>query len=143
MNHRMVSALLALVGLLISLYLWFWKIGVLGALACGDGACERVQLSPYAYLFGVPVAFFGVAGYLAILVVSLAGVHGAAEARWPTRAITLLSGAGVLFSGYLTWLEAVVIEAWCRWCIASAVVILAIFVAGLVGERQAAERPGG
>jgi uncharacterized membrane protein len=139
----MVSALLALVGLLISAYLWFWKIGALGALACGDGACERVQLSPYAYLLGIPVAFFGVAGYLAILVVGLLGVQDRfATARWPTHAITALAGVGVAFSAYLTYLEAVVIQAWCRWCIVSALIIVAIFVTGLMGEK-AAKRLGG
>lgn len=137
MTHRMVSAALALVGLLISLYLWLWKIGVLGALACGDGACERVQLSPYASVGGIPVALFGVAGYLAILLVSVAGLHGDAARRpWPTSAILGLAGGGVAFSAYLTYLEAAVIHAWCRWCIVSALIITAIFVTAVLGRRR-------
>lgn len=137
----MVSATLALIGLLISLYLWLWKIGLLGALVCGDGACERVQLSPYAQIAGVPVAFFGVVGYLGILIVSLAGLQdGLARRRWPTDAILALAGIGVAFSGYLTYLEAAVIHAWCRWCIVSAIIIVVIFgvaIAGRIGwERQ-------
>jgi uncharacterized membrane protein len=131
----MVSAVLALVGLLVSLYLWLWKIGLLGVLACGDGGCERVQLSPYAQLFGVPVAFLGVLGYAAILVLSLAGLHGRpAASRWPTDALLVLSGAGVAFTGYLTYLEAAVIQAWCRWCLVSAGIITAIFGAAVVGR---------
>jgi len=133
----MVSATLALVGLLISLYLWLWKIGALGLLACGDGACETVQLSPWAQIAGVPVAFFGVVGYLAILVVSLAGLQEPfAQRRWPTDAIVVLAGVGVAFSAYLTYLEAAVIHAWCRWCIVSAVVITAIFATGLAGRTR-------
>jgi uncharacterized membrane protein len=135
----MASAALALVGLLVSLYLWLWKIGAIGVLACGDGACERVQLSPYAQIAGLPVALVGVGGYLAILAVSLTGLQEPfRRRRWPTDAIIALAGIGVAFSAYLTYLEAAVIEAWCRWCIVSAVIIVLILgaaVAGRVGQQ--------
>jgi uncharacterized membrane protein len=133
----MVSAALALVGLLVSLYLWFWKIGALGTLACGDGGCERVQLSPYAQIAGIPVAFVGVVGYLAVLVVSLAGLQEPfLRRRWPTDAIAVLAGIGVAFSAYLTYLEAAVIQAWCRWCMVSAVIITLILGAACVGRMR-------
>ena len=132
----MVSATLALVGLLVSLYLWLWKIGALGVLACGDGGCERVQLSPYAQIAGIPVAFLGVVGYLAILAVSLAGLQEPFRyRRWPTDAVVILAGCGVLFTGYLTYLEAAVIHAWCRWCLVSAGIIVAILAAGIAGQK--------
>lgn len=141
MTHRMVVATLALVGLLVALYLWLWKIGVLGVLACGDGGCEAVQLSPYAELFGMPVALFGVLGYLAIFALGLAGVQAPLAARrWPTTGLVLLAAMGLAFTGYLTYLEASVIHAWCRWCIVSAAIIAAIFgvaVAGWLGQRPA------
>lgn len=132
----MVTATLALVGLLVALYLWLWKIGALGTLACGTGGCETVQLSPYGNLFGLPVAFYGVVGYAALLAVSLWGLG----ARWidrpePTVALVALSGGGVGFTAYLTYLEAFVIGAWCRWCLVSAAIITAILVASVVGMR--------
>jgi len=137
----MVSAALALVGLLVSLYLWLWKIGVLGALACGDGGCERVQLSPYAQVAGIPVALLGVVGYLAIFAVSLAGLQDPfIRRRWPTDAVVLLAGIGVAFSGYLTYLEAAVIHAWCRWCLVSVVIIVTIFGAALAGRIAESRR---
>jgi len=133
----MVAATLGLVGLLMSLYLWLWKIGALGALACGDGGCEAVQLSPYAYVVGVPVALLGVVGYLAILVVALAGLQPRfAAARWPTDLLLALAAAGVAFSAYLTYLEAAVIHAWCRWCLGSATIIAAILVTVLAGRLR-------
>ena len=48
-------------------------------------------------------------------------------------AFLLFAGAllGVLFSAYLTYLEAMVIQAWCRYCVASAILITVIFVATL------------
>ncbi|NIR45309.1 MAG: hypothetical protein GWM93_13890, partial [Gemmatimonadetes bacterium] len=36
----------------------------------------------------------------------------------------------------LTYLEAAVIEAWCRWCLVSAGIITAIFVTSLLGLRE-------
>ena len=137
----MVSAALALVGLLVSLYLWLWKIGALGALVCGDGGCERVQLSPYAQIGGIPVAFLGVVGYLAILAVSLAGLQEPfRHRRWPTDTIVILAAGGVAFSGYLTYLEAAVIHAWCRWCLVSAGIIVTILGASLAGRIAESRR---
>lgn len=135
----MVIATLSLAGFFVALYLWFWKIGFLGSLACGAGGCETVQLSEHAELFGLPVALYGVGGYLALFLVSVAGVQPRwAASRAPTRLLLVLAAAGVAFTAYLTYLEAAVIHAWCRWCLVSAGIILAIFVAALVGFRELA-----
>ncbi len=135
----MVSAVAALVGFFVSLYLWLWHLGLMGSLACGTGGCEVVQTSRYAMIGGVPVALVGMVGYAAMLGVSLAGLHG----RWatspgPTRLLAALAGIGVVFSGYLTYLEAEVIHAWCRWCVGSAIIVTTIFVTALVGLRPLA-----
>lgn|SRR5574341_2648616 len=138
----MVTATLALAGFFVSLYLWLWKLRLVGSLACGPGGgCEYVQTSPYAVILGLPVAFFGVIGYLALLIVSLLGL----QPRWalrrePTVALAVLSGLGVSFTAYLTYLEAAVIHAWCRWCLVSAGIIAGIFLASLVGLRQREQR---
>lgn len=139
MKYRMATALLGLVGFFMSLYLWLWKMGYLGTLACGDGGCETVQLSEYGDFFGVPVAFWGMVAYGAITGVSLAGL----QPRWlnrrqPAVLLAVLAGAGVLFSAYLTYLEAAVIHAWCRWCIGSAVLICVIFAVSVLGLRRRA-----
>ena len=131
----MVAATLALAGFFVSLYLWLWKLGLVGSLSCGPGGgCESVQTSPYAVILGIPVAFYGVAGYLVVLIVSLVGLQPRwAQRREPTLALAALSGVAVLFTAYLTYLEAAVIHAWCRWCLVSAGIITAIFVASLAG----------
>ena len=36
MTHRMAIAALSVIGFFISLYLWLWKVGFLGSLACGE-----------------------------------------------------------------------------------------------------------
>lgn len=138
----MVVATLALAGLFVALYLWLWKLGVVGSLVCGPGgSCEYVQSSPQSVLLGVPVALYGVVGYLALFAIGLAGVQPRwAERTAPTILLAILSGVGVLFSAYLTYLEADVLHAWCRWCLGSAGIISAIFVTSLVGLRGAPRR---
>lgn len=132
MRHRQAIALLALIGLLIASYLALHRLGVIGSLQCGSGACETVQTSTYAVFLGVPVAFYGVAGYVALLVVSLVGLQPAFVARrGPTLLLAAMAGLGLAFTLYLTYVELFVIHAICRWCVASAVVIAAITVVAL------------
>lgn len=139
MLHRMGIAALALVGLLISVYLLLYQLGFAAPLACGaGGGCERVQASQWALMLGLPVAAYGVGGYLVLLGVALLGLQDPwRERREPTRWLAWLSGAGVLFSLYLTYLELFVIRSICRWCVASAVIIAAILVVSVTGLSAA------
>jgi uncharacterized membrane protein len=134
----MVVATLALLGVLLSTYLTMYHYGLVGPLVCGASeSCEKVQLSRYAMFLGVPVAVLGLGGYAALLGLALAGLDGRfAEGPRITRALAVISGVGVAFSIYLTYLELFRIHAICKWCVGSAVVITAIFVASLVGLRQ-------
>lgn len=144
--NRMAIAVLALVGALVASYLLLHNLGLTGPVACGIGDCATVQNSRYARIAGIPVSALGLAGYLALVVLALLGLRpGLARARWIS--VLLLGGAlaGVLFSAYLTFLEAFVIRAWCQWCVISAVLITLIFVGSLpevkrvVGTRTTRE----
>jgi len=138
MRYRQAIALLALVGLFVALYLWLHALGFGGAIKCGaSGGCETVQTSPWAVFLGLPVAFYGVVGYLAILIVALMALRPAALTK-KSWSVTLLGLAtlGVLFTGYLTYLELFVIHAICRWCVGSAVIIAAIWVVAVWGLRR-------
>lgn len=130
-------ALLALVGLFISLYLWLYKLGVVGTLACGTGGCETVQLSPQSLFLGIEVALIGVVGYAGILGVAIVGTWPSQAARvGPALVLTALSGGAVAFTAYLKYLEFFVIGAVCRWCVASAALILAIFLLSVADWRR-------
>ena len=139
MIRRQAIVLLALVGLLVATYLWLYKIGVIGELQCGTGGCEVVQTSRYADLLGIPVAFYGVAGYAVLFVLGLAGLQPArAGDRRLAVLVAALATAGFAFTLYLTFLELLVLHAICRWCIASAAIMTAIWVLALTGLRQTA-----
>ncbi len=137
MIHRMTAALLSLVGLFISAYLYLYKIGKIGTLACGTGSCETVQLSSWSRFAGLEVSLIGVMGYAGLLLLSLVSLQpGLALRRWPSTLLALLAGVGVGFSVYLTYLELFVIHAICRWCVASGVVIIGILLTALLDLRR-------
>ena len=135
MRTRMAMALLSLAGLFVALYLYLYKLGVIGQLACGTGGCETVQLSPYSRFLGVDVPLIGAVGYTTLLVLSILSLQAPRDLRWP-RLLLGLSGVGLAFTGYLTFLELFVIRAVCRWCVVSAGIILLIFIAAWLGQRR-------
>ena len=139
MIRRQAIVLLALVGLLVATYLWLYKIGVVGELKCGTESCEYVQASPYAELVGVPVAFYGVVGYGALLALGLASLsrRGAGDRRVTLLLVTLAT-LGFAFTLYLTGIELFVLHAICRWCVASALIMTTIWTLALVDRPRSA-----
>ena len=133
----MVAAVLSLIGVFLAFYLVANNLGWTPPIPCGTGACGLVQSSKYAWIGPVPVSAVGLAGYLALFALSIAGLQ-ASLAGSRAIAFLLFAGAllGVLFSAYLTYLEAMVIQAWCRYCVASAILITVIFVATLPEVRR-------
>lgn len=132
MKRREVIAALALAGIFVALYLTLYKMGAIGELSCRVGSCETVNSSPWAVLLGAPVAAWGVGFYVVVFAVALAGLSERfADSRQLSLALVLLSGWGVLFSSWLTYLELFVIRAICQWCVVSAVIVVAIFLVSL------------
>ena len=137
MKYRMAAALLALTGVLLAAYLYLYKMGVVGTMVCGSGSCELVQTSQWSRFLGIEVSLIGLLGYIGILGVSLAGLQPAhQDRRWPVTWLIILSGGGFLFSAYLTYIEIFVIDAICRWCVVSAVIITLIFIVSLLARRR-------
>ena len=131
----MLLALLALVGVFVALYLTLFKIGVIGVLSCNIGSCEAVNTSRWATFLGLPVAAWGLGTYIVILVLALAGMQGVAP-RLTAWLTALITGWGVLFSAWLTYLELFVIHAICMWCVISATLMLLLFVTSVFDLRQ-------
>ncbi|CAN5677831.1 hypothetical protein BH23GEM1_BH23GEM1_02090 [soil metagenome] len=128
----MVVAALVLSGIFVALYLTLYKLGMIGELSCRVGSCETVNSSPWAVLLGAPVAAWGVGFYVVTFALAMAGLQDRyADSRRLSLALVLLSGFGVAFSGWLTYLELFVIRAICQWCVVSAVIVTAIFLLSL------------
>lgn len=139
----MAVAVLSLVGALLAFYLLAASLGWTPPVPCGSGDCGTVQSSEYAKVGPLPVSGIGLAGYVALLALSLAGLQDRLG-RSRLIAVLLFGGAlfGVLFSAYLTYLEAAVIKAWCRYCVVSAIIITIVFAA-TIPELKRIRREGG
>ena len=136
MTRRMIIAALALGGVGLAAYLSMYKLGMIGTLACTVGQCETVNLSKYATLWGLPVAVWGLGYYVTLFAVALAGTTDRfVDAPWVSHALLALTGWGVLFSTYLTWLELFVINAICMFCVISAILVTVIFLVAILEWR--------
>lgn len=125
----MIIAALALIGVFVALYLTLYKIGTIGHLACGFGSCELVNTSKWATFLGLPVAAWGLGFYVTTLIAAIAGTSPTlAYRREISYLLAAMSGIGVAFSAWLTYLELFVIDAICRYCVMSAVIVTLIFI---------------
>jgi vitamin-K-epoxide reductase (warfarin-sensitive) len=114
--------------------------------------CGAVNHSPFAVIGGIvqqlrgqdmspspsgvaaiPVAVFGIAGYLAIGALALAR-------RW--RLVLVLATVAVAFSAYLTYIEAHLLETYCIWCVSSACLISLTEIAAIIAAVRNRARDG-
>jgi uncharacterized membrane protein len=142
LTRRMAIAALALLGAVLASYLTLYKAGAIGQLSCSVGKCEVVNTSRWSVLWGIPVAAWGLGFYVLLFAVAMAGTTERFQtAPWVAPALLGLTGWGVLFSGWLTYLELFVIRAICMWCVASAIVVSVAFAVSLLEWR--ADRSSG
>src|SRR5690349_11362399 len=137
MTKRMWMALISLAGLFLGAYLTMYKFGIIGTLACNVSSCEQVQTSRWSVFLGLPVATWGLGFYAGMLALSFIGVQERFEDSRPLSLLMLgMTSVGFVFTGWLNYLEAFVIHAWCEWCIASAAMVLALFLLAVSDFRR-------
>ena len=129
-------AVLAAAGMAVSGYLswihWFPS----STFCSGVGDCEVVNTSQYATIGEIPIALLGLGMYLSILALAWLGKRSSSELHDNAGlAIFGFSLLGVLFSGYLTYIELVVIRAICPYCVISAIIVTLIFILSIPNFR--------
>jgi len=96
--------------------------------------CGQVLESEYATLFGFPVALLGLIYYALLLILAFATSF---KKRWGAVGAMLVSGAGILMSVWFVYLQGWVLDAWCLYCLVSALVTALFFILSLVLARTA------
>lgn len=124
-------------GILASLYGLKQHYAAVGASACNVNQtfnCDLVNKSAYAEIYGFPVAGIGLIGYLMLGAVAIFY----RKEKDPTigKALLVLAAGGLLFSLYLTYLEAFVILAWCLICLASLAAIVGVLATGFMLTQE-------
>jgi len=121
---RYVIALLALAGVVVSALALrvHYDTGTEPCSINEKWDCGIVNHSPFAEIAHVPVAAIGIAGYLALAVLSLMR-----QRAW----LVAFSLVGLGFALYLTNIERTVLEVWCLYCVISQGIIAAITLLSL------------
>lgn len=129
--HSAVASLTALVGLGDSIYLTIHHLTSEPVPCSVISGCETVLTSAYAEIAGIPLAAFGAAAYFAAFSLAILAYFG-------NRTMWLLFGllaCGMMaFTGWLLYLQAFVIGAFCQFCLLSAATSLILFITALAGR---------
>jgi uncharacterized membrane protein len=100
-----------------------------GPVPCLVSGCETVTTSQYATIGPIPIAALGAVYYVTLALVSIA-IMNQQRGDWLQR-ISLVPITGFLFSLYLVYLQAFVIEAYCLYCLVSAATSTVLFLIGV------------
>lgn len=133
-NHRLriFSVILAVIGLIDSIYLSWEKIFHVEVFCGGSGDCQTVANSPYSEIAGIPIAYLGVGVYIVIIALLYLEGRGTFWRQNSPLIIFGLTLAGTIYSIYLTYLEIAVIYAICPYCVISAVVMTLLFIVAII-----------
>ena len=128
-NHRTLQAisLVALAGMLVAIYDFISRMLSI-PLFCpfaGNG-CDIVQNSPYAVIFGIPLAFLGILGFAGYVVLAYIGMRPSPNSHWYLYALLALNLLAVCSMAYFSYLELAVIHAVCSLCVFAAALNVAL-----------------
>ena len=127
----LLAAVVALGGLADSIYLTV-KHFTAGVVPCSiiDG-CETVLTSSYAEMFGIPTAAFGIVAYLLAFLLAILTAFGKTQ-MW--TAFGVLVSVMTIFTLWLIYLQANVIEAFCQFCLLSAATTFTLLIIFLISR---------
>ncbi|BAZ02306.1 vitamin K epoxide reductase [Tolypothrix tenuis PCC 7101] len=142
---RPLIAAIAGLGVLVTGYLTYEKLTG-GSAACpaqqaGFKGCGDVLSSPWATVFGQPLALFGLLAYISMLILALAplalkqGDNNRKQIEnWTWWLLLVGAIAMSVFSGYLMYVLASQIKAVCPYCIGSAIFSMSMLVLTILGR---------
>lgn len=122
------SVALVVLGLLVSIYMTIYKYSGNDNMCLGSGDCHTVNASRYSEVNGIPVAIFGIGGYLAILAVLYFETRNRFFRDNATLMVFGMALTGFLFTVWLIYVEIALLKAICPFCVTSQVAMTLIFI---------------
>ena len=119
------AALVALLGLADSVYLTVHHYTAEPVPCSIVEGCETVLTSWYAEVYGIPLALFGAAAYFVAFSLAVLAVYDNRIA-WKLFGVQSALMAG--FSVWLLYVQGMVIEAFCQFCLLSAATSISLFL---------------
>lgn len=140
--NKLLTAIgiLSLIAMGITGYLTYLKFAPTDSSYCVlGGDCDLVNNSPWSYFPGteIPVSILGFLTYTTFFVFSIIlvkkmvnwrKIHAKLNELLILNLLRYLSMIGVVFSLWLTYVEAFILEAWCEYCVTQQIIIIIIMV---------------
>jgi uncharacterized membrane protein len=125
---KQVIIVLTVLGLLVSIYMTIYKVTNNESMCIGSGGCSLVNASGYSSVRGIPVAIFGVIGYLSILALLYLETKPGFFQTNGSMLLFAVTLTGFLFTVWLIYVEVALIGAYCPFCITSQISMTLIFI---------------
>jgi len=129
MKWAMFFLLVSLLGFVDSTYLAVKKLSGSPVTCTIVHGCDTVTSSSYSEVFGIPVALFGSLFYLSILVLSVAYLDK--KKGRLLQCAAKLTWVGLFASLYFMTVQAIILHAYCIYCIGSAITSTLLFITGM------------
>ncbi len=104
-------------------------------------SCGSVVITPQAEVFGFPNPLLGIAGFSVVITTAVALLAGAALRHWYWVGLTVGSGLGTVFVGWLIYQSLYNIGALCPYCMVVWAVTIPIFLYSLRQTLQHSDAP--
>ena len=127
---RTVSLLLVAVGLFVSAYLSYAHLANTSLICVGgeEFDCGLVQNSIYSKLFGIPIAYLGLLTYLVLGGILLFENRIAVLQDYSPVLVFGITLFAFLFSVWLVYVQAALLQAFCSWCLTHEVTMTLLFI---------------
>lgn len=129
-NYYKIITLLAIFGIGLALYLLYETFGPVHQSLCYVNSvinCEASTKGPLSTLFGIPVPFYGLTGFVFMLL----GVYK----KWPKLTLGMAI-FGTLFCLRIIILEVFFIRAYCPVCLMCQITMISIMILGIMQWKQ-------
>lgn len=102
-------------------------------------ACDTVLRSEYSAILGVPVVLIGAVYYLTIFLSSYAYLEY--KSRYYFKITAVMTVTGFLFSAWLMYVQGFLLQAFCQYCLLSALTSTLLFALGLAVIKISSPSP--
>ena len=122
--------ILAIIGFAVSFYIYYTKTHNKKLYCISKHDCDAVVKSKYSKTFGIENTLFGMLYYIMIFAYGIALLYNGNLFK-STSVYYFIVGSGaasVLYSFYLTGVQAFVLKKWCDYCIISSVTPVLILI---------------
>jgi uncharacterized membrane protein len=130
---RVLLVFLSLIGMADAAYITYEEFAgvVPKCLPLAGFDCGLVLQSEWSHIGPIPLSLLGVGFYATVFLLASYALVATKPHPWTRTLLAFLGTSGFLFSLYLFYIQAVVLKAFCVYCLVSAFTSTAIFVTSL------------